>query len=95
MKWFVDYVLETTTWGKGNSVLDIACNDGTQLDYFKDEGFKTYGVDPAENLHKLSSKNHEVLLLLVQGAILLLLNTWQVTCIVILVNFALLLMQSI
>ena len=60
MKWFVDYVLETTIWGKGNTVLDIACNDGTQLDYFKDEGFKTYGVDPAENLHELSSKNHEV-----------------------------------
>ena len=60
MKWFVDYVLETTTWGKGNSVLDIACNDGTQLNYFKDEGFKTFGVDPAENLHKLSSENHTV-----------------------------------
>jgi len=60
MKWFVDYVLETTTWGKGNSVLDIACNDGTQLNYFKDEGFKTYGIDPAENLHKLSSENHTV-----------------------------------
>ena len=61
MKWFVDYVLETTIWGKGNSVLDIACNDGTQLNYFKDEGFKTFGIDPAENLHKLSSKNHKVI----------------------------------
>ena len=60
MKWFVDYVLETTIWGKGNSVLDIACNDGTQLNYFKDKGFKTFGIDPAKNLHKLSSKNHEV-----------------------------------
>ena len=60
MKWFVDYVLETTIWGKGNSVLDIACNDGTQLNYFKDEGFKTFGIDPAENLHKLSSENHTV-----------------------------------
>ena len=61
MKWFVDYVLETTTWGRGNSVLDIACNDGTQLNYFKDEGFKTFGIDPAENLHKLSSENHKVI----------------------------------
>lgn len=61
MKWFVDYVLETTIWGKGNSVLDIACNDGTQLDYFKKKGFKTFGVDPAENLHELSSKNHKVI----------------------------------
>ena len=61
MKWFVDYVLETTPWGKGNSVLDIACNDGTQLDYFKKKGFNTFGIDPAENLHELSSKNHEVI----------------------------------
>ena len=60
MKWFVDYVLETTMWGKKASVLDIACNDGTQLDYFKKKGFKTFGIDPAENLHKLSSKKHEV-----------------------------------
>ena len=61
MKWFVDYVLETTIWGKGNSVLDIACNDGTQLNYFKEKGFKTFGIDPAENLHKLSSENHKVI----------------------------------
>ena len=61
MKWFVDYVLETTTWGRGNSVLDIACNDGTQLNYFKEKGFKTFGIDPAENLHKLSSENHKVI----------------------------------
>ena len=60
MKWFVDYVTETTKFGKGSSVLDIACNDGTQLDYFKDEGFETYGIDPAENLYELSSKNHDV-----------------------------------
>ena len=61
MKWFVDYVLETTLWGEKASVLDIACNDGTQLDYFKKKGFKTFGIDPAKNLHKLSSKNHEVI----------------------------------
>jgi len=55
MKWFVDYILEQTSYGKGNSVLDIACNDGTQLDYFKNVGFDTYGIDPAENLYELSS----------------------------------------
>jgi 2-polyprenyl-3-methyl-5-hydroxy-6-metoxy-1,4-benzoquinol methylase len=42
------------------SVLDIACNDGSQLNSFKTLGLKTYGIDPAENLHKLSSVNHEV-----------------------------------
>ena len=42
-------------------VLDIACNDGTQLDKFKDAGWETYGVDPAENLHDESSKNHKTI----------------------------------
>jgi ubiquinone/menaquinone biosynthesis C-methylase UbiE len=42
------------------SVLDIACNDGSQLDAFKEIGFKTYGIDPAKNLAELSRKNHSV-----------------------------------
>lgn len=41
-------------------VLDIACNDGTQLDYYKSSGIETFGVDPAENLFLISSKNHQV-----------------------------------
>ena len=66
-KWFADFVLEYTAncrWNWPNprvqSVLDVACNDGTQLDYFKERGVETYGVDPAENLWELSSKNHDV-----------------------------------
>ena len=31
------------------SVLDIACNDGSQLDSYKSVGCSTYGIDPAEN----------------------------------------------
>ena len=65
-KWFADYVTENhpvvnqgTRTGV-RSVLDIACNDGTQLDFFKEKGIDTYGIDPAENLHELSSKNHNV-----------------------------------
>jgi hypothetical protein len=42
------------------TVLDIACNDGSQLNSFKALGLKTYGIDPAENLHVLSNANHEV-----------------------------------
>jgi SAM-dependent methyltransferase len=42
------------------TVLDIACNDGSQLNSFKSLGLKTYGIDPAENLHELSNANHEV-----------------------------------
>jgi 2-polyprenyl-3-methyl-5-hydroxy-6-metoxy-1,4-benzoquinol methylase len=40
------------------SVLDIGCNDGSQLDAFKKLGFDTYGVDPAENLYEATSKKH-------------------------------------
>ena len=65
-KWFADYVVENhpvvnqDTRTGVRSVLDIACNDGTQLDFFKEKGIDTYGIDPAENLHELSSKNHNV-----------------------------------
>lgn len=33
-------------------MLDIACNDGTQLDSFKERQWQTWGVDPAENLYE-------------------------------------------
>lgn len=58
--WFVDYTQQFFV-NKPNTVLDIACNDGTQLDSFKAKGFTTYGVDPAENLYEISSKKHEVI----------------------------------
>lgn len=45
---------------KDTKVLDIACNDGTQLDYFRKLGAKTYGVDPAENLCTISSKKGHI-----------------------------------
>lgn len=42
-------------------VLDIGCNDGSQLDQYKIDGIITYGVDPAENLAKISrSKGHRI-----------------------------------
>lgn len=37
-----------------NKVLDIASNDGSQLEQFKQFGYELYGVDPAENLSELS-----------------------------------------
>ena len=55
--WFVDF---TSNYTKGKKVLDIACNDGTQLDSYKDKGFTTYGIDPAENLYPESSKKHSI-----------------------------------
>lgn len=43
------------------SCLDIACNDGSQLDHFKTLDVETFGIDPAENLYPISSKNHSVI----------------------------------
>jgi 2-polyprenyl-3-methyl-5-hydroxy-6-metoxy-1,4-benzoquinol methylase len=56
--WFAK---ETLTYAPdAKTVLDIACNDGSQLNSFKALGLKTFGIDPAENLHPLSNANHEV-----------------------------------
>jgi SAM-dependent methyltransferase len=58
-KWFAAFCKEYV--GDPQTVLDIGCNDGTQLNYFKQLGVKTFGVDPAENLHEKSSVNHKIL----------------------------------
>jgi 2-polyprenyl-3-methyl-5-hydroxy-6-metoxy-1,4-benzoquinol methylase len=57
-KWFADFCLESCN--QSSTVLDIGCNDGTQLDYFKQLGSRTYGIDPAQNLHAKSGANHNV-----------------------------------
>lgn len=59
-KWFADLVAQKLP-NNNKRVLDIGCNDGSQLNYFKELGFDTYGVDPAENLYEISSKNHHVI----------------------------------
>jgi SAM-dependent methyltransferase len=60
MWWFAKWCREYSGVQFG-SVLDIGCNDGSQLDYFEKMGFLTYGVDPAENLHPISTaKGHRV-----------------------------------
>lgn len=58
--WFAGYVNESID-KKTNRILDIGCNDGTQLNAFKDLGFNTFGIDPAENIHSTSSKNHNII----------------------------------
>ena len=72
MEWFSKYVFTKYNAGPINTVLDIACNDGTQLDFFKNakphkmlqqlgRSIDTYGIDPAENLYKdCKEKGHNV-----------------------------------
>lgn len=57
LSWFANKVGRA-----GDRVLDIGCNDGTQLDMFKALGCETWGVDPAENLWPVSSAKHNVTL---------------------------------
>ena len=61
--WLTDKIIKETASGLGGSrtVIEIACNDGSQLDYFRDKGWRTYGVDPARNLIPYArSKGHDV-----------------------------------
>jgi len=46
---------------KAKNILDIASNDGTQLDSYKKLGLNTYGIDPAENLYgDAVTKGHNI-----------------------------------
>jgi len=67
MNWYARFVFETFSETNGvipNSILDIGCNDGSQLDSFKNIigclKIDTYGVDPAINLYPISSAKHKV-----------------------------------
>jgi SAM-dependent methyltransferase len=66
-KWFAQFAVET--FKSHNSLinvdnfLDIACNDGTQLDILKElfpRNITTYGIDPAQNLYEKTKNGHIV-----------------------------------
>jgi len=48
--WFASYVGQSVSAREDKRVLDIGCNDGSQLAAFAANGWQTWGVDPAENL---------------------------------------------
>lgn len=67
MDWYAEWTLEQYKMRHplnrpAATVLDIGCNDGSQLDAFLRRGnIKTCGVDPAENLYATSTvKGHTV-----------------------------------
>lgn len=45
---------------KGKVVLDIGCNDGSLLDFFRDKGAKTAGIEPTGAAADASAKGHAV-----------------------------------
>lgn len=54
-EWFANHT-HAKIQKNNNCVLDIGCNDGSQLMAFKKLGYEIYGVDPAENLAFLSKE---------------------------------------
>jgi 2-polyprenyl-3-methyl-5-hydroxy-6-metoxy-1,4-benzoquinol methylase len=63
LKDYFNYFAETTLKyaPEAKNILDIACNDGTQLDSYKKLGLQTYGIDPAKNLYENAiSKGHKI-----------------------------------
>ena len=49
------------TGDAGGTVLELACNDGSQLDEFSKRGWRTFGADPASNIVPIAlSKGHDV-----------------------------------
>ena len=59
-EWFAGYIVESMDRQTSN-VLDIGCNDGTQLDCFKPYSINTFGIDPATNIYPISSAKHDVI----------------------------------
>ena len=47
---------------KGDTILDIGANDGTMLKYFKENGYKTIGCEPAKNLTAELKKNSDFII---------------------------------
>ena len=60
MREFYRFCIKNSSKFVNKSILDVGCNDGSQLNVFKKKKFKTFGVDPAKNLYKISSKNHKI-----------------------------------
>ena len=61
MKKFYNFCIKNLNKKNNKNILDIGCNDGSQLDIFKKNKFKTFGVDPAKNIFRISSKKHNIL----------------------------------
>ncbi len=60
MKEFYKFCIKNLSKTVNKNILDIGCNDGSQLDVFKKKNFRTYGVDPAKNIFRFSSKKHKI-----------------------------------
>ena len=60
MKEFYKFCIKNSSKSVYKNILDVGCNDGSQLDVFKKNNFNTFGVDPAKNIYKISSRKHKI-----------------------------------
>lgn len=51
-----DHLIKKLNLSSKSLVLEIASNDGAQLQYFKKLGVQTLGIDPAENIAEVANK---------------------------------------
>ncbi|CAF1460316.1 unnamed protein product [Adineta steineri] len=59
-EWLSEKVIGESSGGNG-TVVEIACNDGSQLNQFLKRGWRTIGIDPAKNLAELArAQGHTV-----------------------------------
>ncbi len=58
---YAEEVLAFVAPQAGGLVIDIGCNDGTLLRYYKEKGFKVLGVDPAPIAQQVNASGIEVL----------------------------------
>lgn len=60
MEQLVNYLEEKFGLLKGKKVLDIGCNDGSLLDFFKEKGAITFGVEPTGANFEAAQKGHYI-----------------------------------
>ncbi len=53
---YADYLFDKKYLKKGSKILDVGSNDGLLLDFFKQKGAITFGVDPAKKVSDISKK---------------------------------------
>ena len=54
LKEYSDYIIKFLNIEKKSLIIDIGSNDGTCLDFFKSNGMRTIGVDPAKEVSEIA-----------------------------------------